>query len=393
LPGDGLRWGFPRLRGRGERKEVVLPHDRHMLGHNGEPSNKRDRRKMSGQGHPIFVDELQRFVADVADSRCAVIAKRLTAPLLVAVSGRRGVGSSTVAHALARANSVPEVITVTPPADADIDVYVLAEVVKPEDHEAIAAARRPVVAVLNKADLIGTAESGRYPHEPASAARRRCARLADLPGLTGVPIEPVVGVLAVATLDDLVDDALWVALQQLAIQPADLSSTDSFVACEHPLPADLRRRLLETLDVFGVTAAVTAIRRGATRAQTRALLRRLSCIDDVVDEIGSVGAQVLYQRLLDAVADLEALAVSDCRVGEFLSRDETVIARMTAAVNVVEAAGTRVDRCDSAAAHLRRAVGWQRYSCGPVSSMHRACGADIVRGSLRLWWSKAGNSA
>jgi hypothetical protein len=373
-------------------ESVVLPHDRQVLGHNGEPSNKPDRGEMSGRGHPIFVDELQRFVADVADSRCAAIADRLAAPLRVAVSGRRGVGRSTVAHALARAGGVGKTITVTPPPEADIDVYVLAEVVKPEDREAIAAAGRPVLAVLNKADLIATAESGRYPHEPASAARRHCARLADLPGFTGLPIEPVVGVLAVATLDDLVNDALWVALQQLAIQPADLSSADSFVAGDHPLPADLRRRLLETVDVFGVTAALAAIRRGATRAQTRVLLRRLSCIDDVIDEIGTVGAQVHYQRVLDAVADLETLAVSDCRVGEFLSRDETVLARMTAAVNVVEAAGMRVDRCDSAAGYLRRAVGWQRYSRGPVSGIHRACGADIVRGSLRLW-SKAGNSA
>jgi hypothetical protein len=347
---------------------------------------------MSGQGHPIFVDELRRFVAEVANSRCAAIADRLTAPLRVAVSGRRGVGRSTVAHALARAGGGWETITVTPPAEADMDVYVLAEVVKPEDRAAIAAAGRPVVAVLNKADLIATAEPGRYPHEAASAARSYCARLAELAGLTGVPIEPVVGVLAVATLDDLVDDALWVALQELAIRPADLSSADSFVAGEHPLPADLRRRLLETVELFGVTAAVAAIRRAATRAQTRALLRRLSRIDDVINEIGSVGVQVHYQRVLDAVADLETLAVTDCRVGEFLSRDDTVIARMTAAVNVVEAAGMRVDRCDSAAAYLRRAVGWQRYSRGPVAGIHRACGADIVRGSLRLW-SKAGNSA
>ena len=324
-----------------------------------------------------------------------MIAKKLTAPLRVAVSGRRGVGCSTVARALALAGSVGETITVTPPASADIDVYVLAEVVKPEDREAIAAASRPVVAVLNKADLIATgqsAESGQYPHEPASAARRRCARLAELPGLTDVPIEPVVGVLAIATLDDLVHDALWVALQELAVRPTDLTSTDSFVADDHPLPAELRRQLLETLDLFGVAAAVDAIRRGATRAQTCALLRRLSCIDDVIDEIGSVGAQVHYQRVLDAVADLQTLAVTDCRVGQFLSRDDTVIARMTAAVNVVEAAGIRVDRCDSAASHLRRAVGWQRYGRGPVSGMYRACSADIVRGSLRLW-SKAGNSA
>jgi hypothetical protein len=49
-----------------------------------------------------------------------------------------------------------------------------------------------------------------------------------------------------------------------------------------------------------------------------------------------------------------------------------------------------VDRGDTAAAHLRRAVHWQRYRRGPVAATHRACGADIVRGSLRLWTKVGG---
>jgi hypothetical protein len=35
-------------------------------------------------------------------------------------------------------------------------------------------------------------------------------------------------------------------------------------------------------------------------------------------------------------------------------------------------------------AHQRRAVHWRRYSRGPVSALHRNCGADIARGSPRL---------
>ncbi len=311
----------------------------------------------------------------MANSRCTAIADRLAAPLRVAVSGRRGVGRGTVAHALARAAAMRGTFTVTS-AEADVDVYVIAEVVKPEDRGAIAAAGRPVVAVLNKADLIASTQPGRHPHGPTSAARTRCAELSPRIGL---PIEPVVGLLAVAVLDDVVDDTLWTALQVLARRPG-----------ERPVAADLRR-LLDTLDRFGVEQAVAAIRRGATRDQTRAVLRQVSCIDDVVDKIGSVGAQVHYRRMLDAVAELETLAVTDARVGEFLSHDDTVVARMAAAMDVVEAAGMKVDRCDSAAAYLRRAMGWQRYSGGPVAGLHRACGADIVRGSLRLW-SKVGSS-
>ena len=272
--------------------------------------------------------------------------------------------------------------------EADVDVYVISEVVKPEDRDAISAAGRPVVVVLNKADLIATTQPGRHPHGPTRAAGIRCERLS---AHTGLPIEPVVGVLAVAALDDLLDDALWAALQALCSRPVDLSSAESFLTAGHPVAAELRRRLLETLDLFGVAQAMAAIRCGATRAQACAVLRSLSCIDDVVEKIRAVGTQVRYQRMLDAAAELETLAVTDRRLGEFLARDDTVVARMAAAVDVVEAAGLKVDRCEDAAAHLRRAMGWQRYSRGPVASLHRACGADIVRGSLRLW-SRVGSA-
>jgi hypothetical protein len=333
---------------------------------------------MIGQAYQIFLDELERFATEAAASRCATIANRLAAPLRVAVSGRHGGGRNTVAHALARVGDSRGTIAVTTSPEADVEVYVIAEVVKPEDREAIMAAGRPVLTVLNKADLIATTQPGRHPDGPTSAARTRCAQLS---ARIGLPIEPLVGLLAVAALDDLVDDTIWAALQMLASRPA-----------ERPVAVELRRRLLDTLDVFGVEQALVAIRRGATRDQTRASLRRLSCIDDVVDKIESVGTQVRYRRVLDAVAELQTLAVTDWRVGDFLSRDDTVVARMAAAVDVVEAAGINVDRCDSAAAYLRRAVSWQRYSRGPVASLHRTCGADIVRGSLRLW-SKVGSSA
>lgn len=67
-------------------------------------------------------------------------------------------------------------MTVTPQAraaDSDVDlvVYVTVEVVKPEDREAIAATRRPVVAVLNKADLAGPL-SGAGPIVMAQAGAR-----------------------------------------------------------------------------------------------------------------------------------------------------------------------------------------------------------------------------
>jgi hypothetical protein len=252
------------------------------------------------------------------------------------------------------------------PQDADLRVYVLAEVVKPEDRAAIAAAARPVLTVLTKADLIATTETGRHPQGPTSAARNHSRQLT---ARTGITVEPLVGILAVATLDDQVDDALWAGLQALA--------------GGDPVAAPVRRRLVDVLGVFGTAQAAAAIRLGSTRVETVTLLRRLSCIDEVVDAIEVLGAPVRYQRVLDAVADLETLAVTQLRVSQFLSRDDTVVARMMAAVDAVEAGGITVDRGDTADAHLRRAVDWRRDQ--PADGLRRACNADIVRGSLRLW--------
>lgn len=328
---------------------------------------------MGGQGHQIFADALGRFAVEAGEPPLTEIAERVAAPLRVAVRGRHGVGRSTVAHALASTG----LAVTAPPATAEVDVYVIAEVVKPEDRDAIAAARNPVLTVLNKADLTGVAAGG-----PIAAARSACARFSQL---TGAPTEPLVGLLAVAALKELLDDTLWAALRLLATQPADMRSPDGFLAGAHPVPSAVRLRLLETLDLFGITLAVAAIRRAAPRAAIGDLLRHVSGVDVVVAKIAALGAEARYRRILDAVAELDTLAVTDDRIGDFLSADDTVIARMAAAVDVIEATGVKVDPRDDSAAHLQRAMKWQRYSRGPAAALHRACGADIARGSLRLW--------
>ncbi len=330
---------------------------------------------MSGRGHRIFADELAGFAAQLAEPHLDSIATAIAAPLRVAVGGRHGVGRGTVATALASAG-----LAVTgEPAGAEVDVYVIAEVVKPEDRDALAAARNPVLMVLNKADLASS--SG-----PIGAAQRRCAHFAEL---TGVPTLPMVALLAVAALDGLLDDELWSALRTLAGQPVGPVTPDAFLTEPHPLPATLRRRLLNTVDLFGVDLVVAALRRDRPVAAITALLRRVSGVDAILGSVAAAAAEARYRRVLGAVAELETLAVADQRISDFLRRDDTVIARMAAAVDVVQAAGLNVDPREDPAAHLRRAVHWQRYSRGPAAALRRSCGADIARGSLRLW-SRAG---
>lgn len=311
---------------------------------------------MIGQGHQVFADELARFAAAGGDARCAAIAERLSAPLRVVVSGRPGVGCRTVARALGRCG------VTTSAGPADVEVYVVVEVVKPEDRDAIEAARHPVLLVWNKADVTG-----------------------ESPGIPGAAVEPMVALLAVAELDD----TAWTALRALAAEACDLSSFENFLTSDHTVEPETRRRLLEAFDLFGVGQALADIRRGAGKAAVQTRLRKHSRVDAVVAKITALGAAVRYQRILDAVAEVEALGVSDQRAAEFLARDATVVARMAAAMDVVEAAGLSVDRSDNPTAHLRRALRWQHHRSIGV---HRGCGADIARGSLRLWAQAGGVS-
>jgi hypothetical protein len=295
--------------------------------------------------------------------------RRISAPLRVAVHGRDGVGRGTVSAALTASG-----VAVVSDATADVRVVVIAETLKPEDLAMLGAFDGPILTVLNKADLGGLTNGG-----PLALAHRRAA---DFRALTGVPTVPMVALLAIAELDD----ELIGALRTLVTEPADLTSADAFVHSEHSLSHAVRRRLLETIDRFGVAHAVLALGEGAHAAALPALLRGASLVDRVVEHLDAVGAPARYRRVRSAVTELRVTAIQsgDSRLAEFLSADETVLAMMAAAVDVVEAAGLSVDRGDDPSSHLRRAAHWRRYSRGPVDALHRSCGADIARGSLRL---------
>jgi hypothetical protein len=311
-----------------------------------------------------------RFAEHSKDPRLQPVIAHLAAPTRIAVLGRHGVGRRTVGAALAAAG-----VTVTADTTAaDVRVVVIAEAVKPEDH-VLLADDRPSLTVLNKADLTGLGGGG-----PLARAHRRAA---DCRVLTGVPTVPMIALLATAELDD---ELMW-ALRVLVTEPADLSSTDAFTGTAHSLPTELRRRLLATLDRFGIARALLALGEGASDATVvAAVLRRASQVDRVLEHVAAAAAPVRYRQLQTAITELRSLAVlsDDSQLADFLSTDATVLAVMSAAVDVVEAVGVQVDRGDDATAHLRRAVRWRHYSQGPVSALHRSCGADIARGSLRL---------
>ncbi|WP_408066329.1 P-loop NTPase family protein [[Mycobacterium] nativiensis] len=325
------------------------------------------------QGHQLFVDELTQLTAEIPDPRLVAIAATITAPLRVAVCGRRGVGRRTVAEALEAAGvSVVGAPGLDPGLDAaagaDVDVQVVAETVKPEDTAALAARRRPVLVVLNKADLPG-----------------RCG-VAEVAGATRAPAESMSALFALAASGGRLDGELWAGLGCLAAQPADISSAERFVSCPHPVPPQTRERLCAVLDLSGIELAVELARRGGTAGQARTKLRRLSGVDLVVARLHAVGAGVYHRRTVEAVARLEALAVGDSRIDEFLTRDATVAARLAAAIAAVG------EHHMSGEPALCRARRWQAYRSAPLRAAQQACAADIARGSLRAWAVTRGRS-
>lgn len=286
-----------------------------------------------------------------------------TDPLRVAVHGLPGVGVSTLLPALSEFTVAEE--------DPDVTVRVVAETVKPEDLRALAGAPGPALVVLTKADTCALGPGG-----PLETARRRCR---ELTARAGVPAEPVVGLLAHTMLGAAELDTL----RALVGAPADLRTAEVLVSAPHPVPAADRRRLVDALDLFGIAHAVVALRErpSSTAADLGAVLRRVSGIEAVLARIVALGAESRYRRLRAVLGEVETAAITDADAAELLASDDVMMTRMTAACEVLRAAGLSVDPSD----HLMRARYWRRYGAGPVSALHRDCASDIVAGSLRLW--------
>ncbi|WP_235568542.1 hypothetical protein [Mycobacterium sp. Root135] len=316
-----------------------------------------------------FIGELQ-IVA--GDPRVKRIADRIGRPVRVAVLGREGVGRRHVATALRRRG-----VAVSASSDGDVCVLVVAEAVKDEDLDMVRSDRRPALVVLTKADLAGTGAGG-----PMAVARRRAV---GIHRQVGIPAVVAVGLLAALEPADL-DDALVAALRHFVTEPPNLTSVDAFVDDPHPVERDVRIRLLARLDRFGIAHAVLALADGCDPERLSTHLAGVGNVDEVLSALDAVAAPTRYRRLRGAVVQLQCLAakLDHAALLELLASDVAAMATMTAAVDVVTAAGLSVDRGDTAAAHLDRALAWRRYGRGPVNALHRQCSADIVRGSLRL---------
>ncbi|MDT5176494.1 MAG: hypothetical protein QOJ95_692 [Mycobacterium sp.] len=324
-----------------------------------------------------FIDELRHVAETAASVHLLPLITRLRRPVRVAVAGRPGVGRGRVEAALRQ-----RAVAVTPfdsgRGSFDVCVLVTAETVKPEDLSVARSIRQPVLVVLTKADLAGAGPGG-----PIAVARRRAAAAGDR---TGLPTVAMVGLLAALEGQGPLEDDLVDGLQCFVTEPPNLAGVDAFVEDPHPVCREVRSRLLARLDRFGIAHAVLALADGCDPAGLADHLARLGGLDEVLRVLDATAAPARYRRVREVVIELRSLAVQldDVALSDLLAADATVLAAMTAAVEVIEAAGLSVDRGDTAPAHLARAIRWRRYARGPVNALHRQCGADIVRGSLRL---------
>ena len=279
--------------------------------------------------------------------------------------------------------------------DIDVIVYVTAEVIKPEDADAIAAARQPLLAVLNKADLAGSL-SGRTGDGPIAAARTRCLELSER---VGVPVEPMIGLLAVAALDGL-DDAAWAALQVLAAHPSGAESLDGSIrrlpggekpgACRRAAalaghPGPVRHRAGNRRGPPGQDAGAGPSLAAADQLRGR---RRQQGVGRSAPKCATSGCSTPsrnWRHWPSAATRLASGSAGSSPTTTPWSRGWPP--RWTWPRRPGWTSGGATIRPDT----CRGRRGGSATAAGPVSDLHRACGADIARGSLRLWSQTCGS--
>lgn len=238
-----------------------------------------------------------------AGQRLGLIQEAFAAPPRLAVTGRPGSGSRTLARALGARPGIGAVaMTARDPRlrDADTVVYVLGGVVRADDSETLAELAGggvPVVVVLGKAD------AWTLPGEPAQRAQTAADRL-------GRPVLPVSGLLAAA--DFTGDDAALVRAVAGSAAPAGDAGPAGDAA-----PAGYPAELLDRVGLAGWRLVLAQVRGGADPAAVAALLHRTSGIAvlaDVVRDTLRAGRERRGELLRSALSAVAAAGYARDRI-------------------------------------------------------------------------------
>ncbi|WP_198283589.1 dynamin family protein [Saccharomonospora glauca] len=196
-------------------------------------------------------------------------------------------------------------------AGAEAVLYVMTQGLRADDEQALAAftaatASReagPVnaIAVLNKADTIVAETVEGSDGDVWRAATLLAKKQADMLKPRVADVLPVIGLIAESAEAGLFTSADAEALRQLAELDDDaldvmLLSADMFTSWECDVPAGVRARLLEKLDLYGIRRAVEAVREQPDI--TAGALRRL-----LLDASGLAAVRARLNTVFAARAD------------------------------------------------------------------------------------------
>lgn len=211
-------------------------------------------------------------------------------------------------------------------AGAEALLYVVTQGVRADDRQALAAftaatAGReagPVnaIAVLNKADTITPESVEGSGGDVWTAATLLARKQAETLGPRVADVLPVIGLLAESAESGQFTSADADVLRQLAALDDDtldvmLMSADMFTSWDCDVPAGVRVRILEKLDIYGIRRGVEAVRADGeiTAGALRRVLLDASGLDAVRSRLDTVfAARADGIKAAAALASVTALA-------------------------------------------------------------------------------------
>lgn len=323
--------------------------------------------------------ELDVQLADEVDAA----AGRCFLPVRIQISGRTGVGKSTVRGVLSgrrefadenidfvEAASMDVPGSPDPLLDGDVVVHVLAGGVHTSDVDAVAslsAGPAGLVVVLGKADsldALGTAV------EQATLA-------------VGASVHPLMSTIAAGVGRGL--PSTFDPLRPLAHAVTDeiLSTPERFLAAELPLARRTRASLVDTVETFGVAAVVRVLvtNPAADDVTLRLMLAEKSGVDDVARAVRAAVDGARARRAGALVHRLTELCTlypgSSSAIDDYVASDEAVVATMRSNLHVL--GESEIDTPTHRTVQL-----WQdRFGSAPDAPRARAALA-VARGYMRL---------
>lgn len=308
---------------------------------------------------------------DAAADRCFAVVR-------IQVSGRTGVGKSSVRSVLAahpdlritdvemtEAASIDVPRSPDPVLDGDVVVHVMAGGAQPADANVVASAKE-VVPVLAKADTIDDLD----------------AIVGRLSASLGRSVYFLMGTTATSVMRGLPSSFDSLRRAADAVTADMLLTPERFLRAKLPMPRPVREELVEQIEIRGVAIAVDALvaNPATDDATLRLLLTERSGADAVARAVRQAVDAVRVDRqgrLLHRLTELAAEYPSARELERFLGSDEAVVAIMRSALRAL---GEQEEPNPT----LDTAHRWHERRRGSTEPAHARAALAVARGYMRL---------